>query len=146
MSTFTIFGSYLYFEFLPWLQILYIQVFMHISAHKHQLSRYLELLKCRDRFVLTQYFPPFKSFLANIAYLWERLSRWSKEIIDFWTGVSESSNDFLSVICRLFSAQMPNSGRKIGLKIWRFWKIFPTLYDVIRTSQNEILGFVFSQT
>ena len=58
-SIFPIFGTYPYFKFLPWLQILSIRFLRCISAHKHQIARYLELLKCRERFVLTQYFPPF---------------------------------------------------------------------------------------
>ena len=41
------------------LRILNNQFLMYISTHKHQLSRYLELLKCRGRLLLTQYFPPF---------------------------------------------------------------------------------------
>ena len=56
-SIFPIFGTYPYFKFLPWLQISSIRFLRCISTHKHQIARYLELLKCRERFVLTQYFP-----------------------------------------------------------------------------------------
>ena len=59
---FPIFGTYPYFEFLPRLQILNIQFLMYISTHKHHLSRYSALLKCRDCFVLTQYFLHFSRF------------------------------------------------------------------------------------
>ena len=65
-SIFPIFGTYPYFKFLPWLQILSIRFLRCISTHKHQIARYLELLKCRERFVLTQYFPPFSSFWAML--------------------------------------------------------------------------------
>ena len=65
-SIFPIFGTYPYFKFLPWLQILSIRFLRCISTHKHQIPRYLELPKCRDRFVLTQYFPPFSSFWAML--------------------------------------------------------------------------------
>ena len=63
-SIFPIFGTHPCFEFLPLQQISKIKFLMIISTHKHQLSRYLGLLRCRDRFVLTQYFPSLSSFWA----------------------------------------------------------------------------------
>ena len=47
---------------------------------------------------------------------------------------SPSLNNCLYTLYHLFSPQMPDSGRKISLKIWRFWKNFSTLYYVINTS------------
>ena len=61
LSIFPTFGSYPYFAFLPWLQILNIkQLFKHFMTYSHWLSTYdLKHLNCREWFILTQYFRPF---------------------------------------------------------------------------------------
>ena len=61
-SFFPIFGSYAYIEFLPWQRVFNIQFLICTSTYEHQ--KYLELLKCRDHFFLTQYFPSILSFWA----------------------------------------------------------------------------------
>ena len=58
-SIFPIFGTYPFFKFLSWPQISSIRFLRWISTHKHQIPKYLELLKCRERLVWTQYWTQF---------------------------------------------------------------------------------------
>ena len=78
---FPIFQSYPYFEFLPWQHILDLKFFLYMNKEINIHIDYQDV----GNFSSAQTESQFESFLFDIGYLREL-----QQIIDFWTGSSES--------------------------------------------------------